>query len=80
MLIGKWVGEFDGDQAKRVLSGEEPFDEATMIDDEEPPPLAERPLPGHPVGAHRGDGAHHIQAPGCARRSTIDFVVDGAGL
>ena len=63
VLIGKWVGEFDGDQAKRVLSGEEPFDEATMIDDEEPPPLAERPLPGHPVGAHRGDGAHHSQAP-----------------
>ena len=57
VLIGKWVGEFDKDQAERVLSGEEPFDEATMIDDEEPPELAERPLPGHPSGAHHGDGA-----------------------
>ena len=35
VLIGNWVGEFDADQAKRVLSGEDPFDEATMIDDEE---------------------------------------------
>jgi aerobic C4-dicarboxylate transport protein len=63
VLIGKWVGEFNGDQAQRVLSGEEPFDEATMIDDEEPPPLAERPLPGHPVGAHHGDVVHHAVAP-----------------
>jgi aerobic C4-dicarboxylate transport protein len=49
VLIGNWVGEFDSDQAKRVLSGEDPFDEATMIDDEEPPKLAEHPLPGHPT-------------------------------
>jgi aerobic C4-dicarboxylate transport protein len=54
VLIGNWVGEFDSDQAKRVLSGEDPFDEATMIDDEEAPVLAEHPLPGHraqPVAA-----------------------------
>ena len=37
VLIGKWVGEFDADQARRVLRGEDPFDEATMIDDDEPP-------------------------------------------
>ena len=47
VLMGNWVGEFDSDQAKRVLSGEDPFDEATMIDDEEPPELAEHPLAGH---------------------------------
>jgi aerobic C4-dicarboxylate transport protein len=58
VLIGKWVGEFDPDQANRVLSGEVPFDEATMIDDEEPPELHERALPGHPVAAHPGGGAH----------------------
>jgi aerobic C4-dicarboxylate transport protein len=51
VLIGNWVGEFDSDQAKRVLSGEEPFDEATMIDEEEPPKLAEHPLPGHPAAS-----------------------------
>jgi aerobic C4-dicarboxylate transport protein len=44
--MGNWVGEFDSDQAQRVLSGEDPFDEATMIDDEEPPELTEHPLPG----------------------------------
>ena len=49
VLMGNWVGEFDSDQAKRVFSGEDPFDEATMIDDEEPPELAEHPLPGHPT-------------------------------
>ncbi len=64
LLIGKWVGEFDRDRAKLVLDGGDPFDEATMIDDDEAPQLAERSLPGHehpaeqaaepvPVGAAR---------------------------
>ena len=47
VLMGSWVGEFDSDQAKRVFSGEDPFDEATMIDDEEPPVLTEHSPPGH---------------------------------
>ena len=62
MLIGKWVGEFNPEQAKRVLGGEEPFDEETTIDDEEPPPLAERPLPGHPVALHHPVEAHRAGA------------------
>ena len=57
VLIGKWVGEFDADQAKRVLSGEDPFDEATMIDDEEPPAARRAPdCPGHDAEGHRLDG------------------------
>jgi aerobic C4-dicarboxylate transport protein len=56
LLIGKWVGEFDREQAGRALSGEDPFDEATMIDDEEPPALAEHPLPGHETDGARGHG------------------------
>jgi aerobic C4-dicarboxylate transport protein len=47
LLIGKWVGEFDKEQAQRVLNGEAPFDEETMLDDEDAPQLAERALPGH---------------------------------
>jgi aerobic C4-dicarboxylate transport protein len=35
ILIGKWVGEFDAEKAKRVLSGEDPFDESDMLDDDE---------------------------------------------
>jgi len=31
VLIGTWVKEIDGGQVERVLSGEEPFDEKTMI-------------------------------------------------
>ena len=38
VLIGKWVGEFDRDQAARVLSGHDPFDEATMLDDHDTTP------------------------------------------
>jgi aerobic C4-dicarboxylate transport protein len=37
VIIGKWVGEFDREQADRVLTGEDPFDETTMLDDVEPP-------------------------------------------
>ena len=47
LLIGKWVGEIDRERAQLVLDGGDPFDEATMIDDEEPPQLAERPIAGH---------------------------------
>jgi hypothetical protein len=36
VIIGKWVGEFDRDQATRVFHNEEPFDETTMLDDLEP--------------------------------------------
>ncbi len=49
VLMGSWVGEFDSDQAKRVFSGEDPFDEATMIDDDEPAEIAEPPQPGDPT-------------------------------
>jgi aerobic C4-dicarboxylate transport protein len=49
VLIGKWVNEFDRDQAQRALSGEDPFDEATMIDDEDEPTLADHPARGHIV-------------------------------
>jgi aerobic C4-dicarboxylate transport protein len=33
VLVGTWTKEFDREQADRVLSGREPFDEATMLDD-----------------------------------------------
>jgi aerobic C4-dicarboxylate transport protein len=35
VIIGRWVGELDSDQAERVLSGADPFDEATMVDEHE---------------------------------------------
>jgi aerobic C4-dicarboxylate transport protein len=34
MVIGKWVGEFDRAKAERVLGGQDPFDEATMLDED----------------------------------------------
>jgi aerobic C4-dicarboxylate transport protein len=44
VIIGKWVGEFDRERADAVLSGQDPFDEATMLDDPEAPALAEHPV------------------------------------
>jgi aerobic C4-dicarboxylate transport protein len=44
VVIGRLVGELDREQAKAVLSGQAPFDEETMLDDTEPPPLAEHPV------------------------------------
>ncbi|MGW3807712.1 cation:dicarboxylate symporter family transporter [Micromonospora sp. NPDC005113] len=39
VLVGTWTGEFDRDRAVEVLRGDDPFDEATMLDehdDDEP--------------------------------------------
>jgi aerobic C4-dicarboxylate transport protein len=33
VLLGTWTKEFDHEKAQRVLSGEEPFDESTMVDE-----------------------------------------------
>jgi aerobic C4-dicarboxylate transport protein len=33
VLIGTWTNEFDKARAERVFRGEDPFDEATMVDD-----------------------------------------------
>jgi aerobic C4-dicarboxylate transport protein len=36
VLIGHWVGELDRTRLDRVLGGDEPFDEATMVDHDDP--------------------------------------------
>ena len=41
VLIGTWVGEIDREKAVRVLAGEDRFDEATMLDEDEAEPFAE---------------------------------------
>ncbi|NMO50750.1 cation:dicarboxylase symporter family transporter [Actinoplanes sp. TBRC 11911] len=33
VLVGTWTGDFDRDRALSVLSGAEPFDESTMVDE-----------------------------------------------
>jgi aerobic C4-dicarboxylate transport protein len=47
VLIGTWTKEFDRAQAYRVLAGEEPFDEESLVDDE-PESV---PEPRHEVAA-----------------------------
>jgi aerobic C4-dicarboxylate transport protein len=34
VMLGTWIKEFDHDQARRVMAGEAPFDETTMLDDD----------------------------------------------
>lgn len=47
-LVGHWVGEFDKDQARRVFAGELPFDERTMLDEDE---QSEQPVGAVPAHA-----------------------------
>jgi aerobic C4-dicarboxylate transport protein len=35
VIIGRWTGELDVERAGRVLAGEDPFNEASMLDDED---------------------------------------------
>ncbi|WBB65257.1 cation:dicarboxylase symporter family transporter [Micromonospora sp. WMMD812] len=51
VLVGRWTGEFDRDQAQAVLAGELPFDEATMLDDhhDEPDPDPTLTTPATPT-------------------------------
>lgn len=52
VIIGQWTGELDTERAARVLDGAEPFDEVTMLDEDEPPVGAET----HPsAAAEAGD-------------------------
>ncbi|WP_430782606.1 cation:dicarboxylate symporter family transporter [Actinoplanes sp. G11-F43] len=47
VLIGTWTKEFDRERASLVLSGGDPFDEATMVDDHHGAPEAEpKPVAG----------------------------------
>ena len=54
LLIGHWVGEVDRAQVDRVLAGEDPFDEATMLDDD------------HGHGSDRAQSADPYTAAGAA--------------
>jgi aerobic C4-dicarboxylate transport protein len=42
LLVGQWTGTINHEQLERVLSGEDRFDEATMVDDHDtsPPPAS----------------------------------------
>jgi len=44
VLVGAWVGELDRERAGRVLSGADPFDEATMLDEGHEPAPAPVPV------------------------------------
>ncbi|WP_214107914.1 cation:dicarboxylate symporter family transporter [Acrocarpospora catenulata] len=50
VLIGSWTGEFDRARATEVLSGRNPFDETTLLDEDHSPSPSPSPA-GEPAGA-----------------------------
>lgn len=48
VLIGHWTGELDADRAQRVLAGEDPFDERTLVDAHGGPVTAPEAVPAAP--------------------------------
>jgi aerobic C4-dicarboxylate transport protein len=46
VVVGTWTGEFDRQRADRVLAGEDPFDESTMLSDH-----GEEPVPPEPAAS-----------------------------
>ncbi|WP_141581919.1 cation:dicarboxylase symporter family transporter [Actinomadura sp. WMMA1423] len=53
VVIGTWTKEFDAERARRVLAGEDPFNEDTLLDDHGPTaePSATRKEPAPATGA-----------------------------
>ncbi|WP_278187552.1 hypothetical protein [Micromonospora sp. R77] len=52
VLVGTWTGQFDRERAVAVLRGDDPFDEATMLDEEHRP---EMPADGTETDARAAD-------------------------
>ncbi|GLI03240.1 C4-dicarboxylate transporter DctA [Phytohabitans aurantiacus] len=40
VLVGTWTGEFDKERAREVLAGHDPFNEQTLLDEDEPAPVS----------------------------------------
>jgi len=60
VLVGNWTGEFDRERALDVLAGNDPFDESTMVDEDEEPVPA---LAGAAPGPDGPDGPPERKAP-----------------
>lgn len=54
ILIGHWTGGLDRDRLDAVLSGQDPFDETTMLDDHEPVAGEQASIPAQPEPVGRG--------------------------
>ena len=78
LLVGRWTGELDSEQAARVLSGQDPFDEGLLADDDHAPaagsgyaddaPQTGRvPEPSRPVAPARPEPAARARRPGARR-------------
>ncbi|MBM0238205.1 hypothetical protein JNW88_15490 [Micromonospora sp. ATA32] len=83
VLVGTWTGQFDRDRAAAVLRGDDPFDEVTMLDDDDedtaPGRRPTRPTrtsgsPTRPVGCPPS-----AEAPRLSGRSTGGVGTAGRG-
>ncbi|MFI2606745.1 cation:dicarboxylate symporter family transporter [Kitasatospora sp. NPDC018619] len=65
VLIGHWTGELDTERARRVLAGELPFDELTLVDAHGAPAAGD----ASPAGS-TADGPEAAPAPGSTAQGT----------
>lgn len=64
LLIGSWVGELDRTKAAAVLSGSDPFDEETMLDEDDEPRQALEQAPATTAVPAHGRSAVEREAVG----------------
>jgi len=64
LLIGSWVGELDRTKAAAVLSGSDPFDEETMLDEDDEPGQALEQSPATTAMPAQGRSAAEREAVG----------------
>jgi aerobic C4-dicarboxylate transport protein len=54
VLVGTWTNDIDRAKVTRVLSGDEPFDETVLVEDDYPEPSADTASPPARVGQGMG--------------------------
>ncbi|MEU9073495.1 cation:dicarboxylase symporter family transporter [Kitasatospora sp. NPDC048538] len=71
VLIGQWTGELDAGRARRVLAGELPFDEQTLVDTHGGPDTGSH---GAPHGTHGAPAGTPVATPAAAGTDSPETV------
>jgi aerobic C4-dicarboxylate transport protein len=78
VLIGTWTGEIDRTRAGLVLAGDIPFDESTMLDDDDPPNAETSPAGAAAGSAGSAGSAAGSAAPAGSAAGSAAAAVDAA--
>ncbi len=84
VLVGHWTGSLDRGRLDRVLAGDDPFDETTMVDDHgsaDDPDDVRRPRRLRGRGDHLGAGLRHAGVgPGLTLPGTPALRLDALAV